>query len=132
VSLGGGDVDLTRALTDDYGQWGYGMGMTAEDVKVLANTDGVFKAPEGSKNADGTPNTHWSLASYVTNGYAAAVAARGYAAEALAQVRALAAQPAADVDEAALAAALAPLLNGVTEEQIKSALESVRFTTDGE
>lgn len=136
VALGGGDVDLTRALTDDYGQWEYDMTFNADDLKTLANTDGVFPAPEGSKNADGTDNTHWAFRSYVTNTYAAATAGRDYAAnaltvakQALTEVRALAGRPAADVDEAALAAALAPLLNGVTEDQIKSALESVRFTT---
>lgn len=37
----------------------------------------------------------------------------------------------ATVDVPSLAAALAPLLNGVTEQEIKDALESVRFTTSG-
>lgn len=108
------------------------MALTAADVKTLANTDNVFKAPEGSKNADGSPNEYWSLASYVTNTYAAAVSARTYANQALSIAQALAARPAADVDEEALAAALAPLLNGSTEDEIKAALRSIRVTTTDE
>jgi len=65
------------------------MPLTAADVKTLANTDNVFKAPPGSKNADGTPNEYWSLASYVTNTYNNSVAAKTYASQALAAVKAL-------------------------------------------
>lgn len=98
------------------------MPLNVDDVKTLLNTDNVIAAPEGSKNADGSDNKFWSMASYLKSTYAAAVSARTYASQALAEVRA--AKP-ADVDEAALAAALAPLLNGASQSEIEEALRSV-------
>lgn len=53
---------------------------------AVMSTDGVVKAPAGSQNPDGTPNTHWAPASYLAQTYNAAIAARGYSADARALV----------------------------------------------
>ncbi len=58
------------------------MALTKEDLGTLVHTDGVLVAPAGSKNADGSANTNWTLESYLTGTYGAAVSARTYAAEA--------------------------------------------------
>lgn len=100
--------------------------------EAVYNTDGVIPAPPGSKNADGTPNTNWGGGSYATNTYSAAVSARTYAAQALTLLQA---STPADVDEAALAAALLPALKEailaelpegtLTPEQVEAALRNV-------
>lgn len=95
--------------------------LTAADVKTLANTDNVFKAPAGSKNADGTPNEYWSLASYVTNTYNNSVAAKTYASQALAAVKALA-NPAAIA--AAVVAALPKDTDDISQAEVTTAVEA--------
>jgi hypothetical protein len=87
---------------------------------VLA-TDGVITAPEGSKNTDGTVNTHWSAASYFQWGYAAAVSARGYAAEAKTGVKALAVKD--FVDEKAITAAVLAALPADRDDVTAAELE---------
>jgi hypothetical protein len=70
---------------------------------AVMSTDGVVKAPAGSANPDGTPNTHWAPASYLAQTYNAAISARGYAADA----RALAAKL-QELDPAEVAAMIPP------------------------
>ena len=70
---------------------------------VLA-TDGVIGAPAGSKNQDGTPNTHWAATSYFANTFATTVSARDHAAKAATGVAALAGKD--FVNEQVLAEAL--------------------------
>lgn len=60
-------------------------GREALAVAVLS-TDGVVPAPPDSKNPDGSVNTHWAGASYLRQTYMAAIAARGYSADARALV----------------------------------------------
>lgn len=89
-------------------------------------TDGVLPAPaDAAPNADGTPNTYWTAWGLVGSGRGAAVSARTYSNQTLALAQQLVASGGADVDEASLAAALAPLLNGVTAQQIEDALRDV-------
>lgn len=97
------------------------MAMTAADVKTLASTDNVFKAPAGSKNADGTPNEYWSMASYLLNTYNNSVAAKTYASQALAAVKALA-SPAALA--AAVVAALPKGSDPISQEEVTVAVEA--------
>lgn len=81
--------------------------LTNDDARTMWNAD-IIKAPEGSKEPDGTVNVNWSAASYLYWGYKAQVQARDYAAAALAAVKDAAAQD--NVDEQALAVAAAPLI----------------------
>jgi len=92
------------------------MALSAADVKTLANTDNVFRAPEGSKNADGTPNEYWSLASYVINTYNNAVSAKTYASQALATAQQALAAVKALADPAAIAAAVVAALPADTDD----------------
>lgn len=101
-----GDMEVRRAL-----------------CRAVAFTDDVLPAPAGSRNPDGSPNTHWSVWGYLANNYTAVIGARTYAAAA----RDLAGRD--DVDEQALAAALAqqvaaalPQGQPVTTEQLQAAL----------
>jgi len=60
-----------------------------DDVaKAVATWDG-YPAPAGSTNADGTPNTHWGLQSYITNIYGAGINTRGYASSGLTETKAV-------------------------------------------
>ncbi|WP_052720208.1 hypothetical protein [Actinoplanes rectilineatus] len=88
---------------------------------AVLGTDGVVPAPAGSKNADGTPNTHWTVNSFLLNILNAAVAGRDSAGQAKTGVAALAAKDL--IDETALARALTPLLPGinVTPAQLQAA-----------
>ncbi|GGN39408.1 hypothetical protein FHR83_006724 [Actinoplanes campanulatus] len=84
-----------------------------KDVRValasaLLTADGLIPGPPGSVNADGTPNTHWTLASYAQWTYRHADSARLLADTALKAITALAQQD--HIDEQALAAAIAPLV----------------------
>lgn len=92
--------------------------LNADDLTAIAkaviNTDGIIAAPPGTKNADGTPNEFLSLNTFVKTINA--------------NVAALLARPAADVDEEALAVALAPLI-GIDKAAIQDALRSIRVTT---
>lgn len=97
------------------------MPLTAADVKTMVNTDNVIKAPEGSKNADGSPNEYWSMASYLTNTYNNAVAAKTYASQALAAVRAVA-NPAAIA--AAVVAALPKDSDDISQDEVTTAVKA--------
>jgi hypothetical protein len=97
------------------------MPINLADIKTIANTDGVFKAPAGSKNADGSDNEYWSMASYLYYTYAAAVSARTYANQALAAVKALA-SPQTLV--AAFVAALPDNTDPITQAEVTTAVEA--------
>jgi hypothetical protein len=91
--------------------WTDDMSLTGEDAKTVWNAD-IIKAPDDSKNADGTPNTSWSPSSYLYWTYRAATQTRDAAQASLAVVQEVAARP--DVDEVALAAALTgPVVAGI-------------------
>lgn len=108
-------------------------------AKKTLQIDGVVKAPPGSLNADGTPNEYWSPATHAYWNYMETVHGRDYAKAAAdntaalaaqvsalqSAVAALAARPAATVDIPALAAALAPQISGVTEDEMKALLENI-------
>jgi hypothetical protein len=82
------------------------------DIKAIWNTDNIIAAPDGSKNADGTPNEYWSPNSYLYWTYRAATQTRDAANAALAVVKDIAGRP--DVDEVALVAALTgPVVAGI-------------------
>jgi len=118
-------------------------GFDKNDLDVMVHTDGVIKAPPGSKNADGTANTAWGMEGYFFNTYGVADAGRDHAANAetnsanaLAAVKTLATQVAAltaqvgalakpTVDVDALAAALEPHIDGITLDQMKALLASL-------
>ncbi|GGN13008.1 hypothetical protein FHR83_003668 [Actinoplanes campanulatus] len=68
---------------------------------AMLQTDGLIPAPPGNKNPDGTANTHWSLASYAQWTYRHLIDART-------AITTLATRD--QVDEVALAGALAPML----------------------
>jgi hypothetical protein len=65
----GRDWDLTRPTTE-----GEDMALTETDLRNVAvhvlTEDNIIKSPEGSVNADGTPNTHLALATYVRDVHA--------------------------------------------------------------
>jgi hypothetical protein len=91
--------------------WTEDMPLARDDAMVVWNTD-IVKAPDGSKNADGTPNVNWTPGSYLYWTYRAATQTRDAAQASLAVVQAIAARP--DVDEVALAAALTgPVVAGI-------------------
>lgn len=96
------------------------MALNAADVKTLLNTDNVIKAPAGSKNADGSPNEYWSMASYLYYTYANSVTAKTYASQALAAVKALA-NPAAVA--AAVVAALPKGSDPISQDEVTTAVE---------
>jgi hypothetical protein len=103
-------------------------------ARAVWETDGVVSAPDGAKNADGTPNVHWLAESYLTGTYAAAVAARNAAVAGLQVVKDAAARD--DVDEVALAAALGPAVGAfilanlpqgadhITQDEVNTAVEA--------
>lgn len=66
VTVAGGDVDLCRAMTAQFGQWNAGGDdmLSRDDVRTLATTDGVFAAPPTAH--DRATNPHWTLGSHVT------------------------------------------------------------------
>jgi hypothetical protein len=68
---------------------------------AMLQTDGLIPAPPGNRSTDGSVNTHWSLASYAEWTYRHLLDAR-------AAVASLATRD--EVDEVALARALAPML----------------------
>jgi hypothetical protein len=89
-------------------------------------TDGVLPAPaDAAPNADGTPNAYWTAWGLLGSGRGAAVSARTYSNQTLALAQQLVATSGTGADAAALATALAPLLNGVTAQQIEDALRDV-------
>lgn len=84
---------------------------------AVLSTDGVVAAPGGNKNADGTPNTHWSAGSYLNQTYAVATNTRAAATAANAGVTklsgrdftdesAIAREVLAGIDPALIAAAI--------------------------
>lgn len=85
-----------------------GPGMTAIARAVLT-VDGIILGPPGSLNADGTPNTHWSLASYAQWTYRTAVDTKAFADTAVKAIAALAGQDL--VDEVALAGSVGTLVS---------------------
>lgn len=66
------------------------MAFDKDDLGVLVHTDNVIKSPPGaSPNSDGTPNTHWTMETYLASTYLTATQARQYALDAKAAVAAL-------------------------------------------
>lgn len=69
VQLCGGDTDLNRAMTDDYGQWTIGgsVPIDRDDVKKLLNEDNIINAPTleatgEDRSADAIKaNPYWTL-----------------------------------------------------------------------
>jgi hypothetical protein len=117
-------LDLVRE------EMGEHVALTNDDAKTFANAD-VIKAPDGSKNPDGSPNENWSLASYLYWGYKAQVQARDFANAALAAVKTLAAQD--NVDEQAVAAAVAPIVaQGVTQAVLSALPQDIKGMTSDE
>jgi hypothetical protein len=84
---------------------------------AVLSTDGVIPAPDGSLNADKTPNTHWAAASYLSGAYKAAVSARTYSAEARTGVAQLAGKD--FTDEPAI---IRGVLSGLPAAQIAAAI----------
>ncbi|RZU78068.1 uncharacterized protein DUF1906 [Micromonospora kangleipakensis] len=113
VALAGGTVDLCRAKTADYGQWGQG------DDMPLTNADADLVATRLLGRILGSTGPTVGVALQDTYRGVKELQARPLAAQA---------RPLADVDEQTLATALAPLLQpGVTVEQLREVLASVRL-----
>lgn len=113
VALAGGTVDLCRAKTAAYGQWGQG------DDMPLTNADADLVATRLLGRILGSTGPTVGVALQDTYRGVKELQARPLAAQA---------RPLADVDEQTLATALAPLLQpGVTVEQLREVLASVRL-----
>jgi hypothetical protein len=105
------DDDMTTKA--EFTAWLKDPDVRAALCTAVMSTDGVVKAPAGSTNPDGTPNTHWAPASYLAQTYNAAIAARGYSADARALVAKLQEMDPSDIAAAipaAVAAQVADLL----------------------
>lgn len=128
--IGGADCDFVRALLPDFGQWGATVGeedtMTKAEFLALLkdrdvakalctavmNTDGVLNTPAGAGPASQKANPQWAAVSFLQNIYDASVSSRD-------RVTALV----AGQDPAALASALAPLINpGVDKDDLQAAI----------
>ncbi len=142
VNVAGGDCDLDRALVTDYGQWGQQeenqMSVWDEDVIPVQNHTATWVAGgtlgatyDASAGALAQSRSNGSMLSAVQS----TLSTQGSKLDALTvKVDAiLAALPGpATVDVAALAADLAPLINGMDQAEVEAALRAVlRTGTDG-
>lgn len=130
VSLGGGDVDLTRALVADYGQWHYSQGV--EDMALVKPDDNFIQGAilgynEGGLPADLPADGNGKPANYLNYFTAMYKLIRQQAQDIVAlkaEVATLSTPPPATVDAAALAEALQPMLTGIVEEAVANVLKT--------
>lgn len=138
VVLCGGDVDLDRALTDDFGQWKIGekVAITNDDVRAIWRTDGMIDSPRF--HVDGTARTEeeikanptWSPENTLVSAYENIARARADIADlstpdAVAFAKALAADPKA-VDAIATAVAARVGMIPTAQQIAKATVDDLR------